>query len=94
MEKQTPKLNPWKTIDYFIEKSNNFKGPYQDNKYRDWEDIYEYDLYSYKLGMTIFVIHSTDDKLGKFFEAIENNSDQYTYNFGDSVLIDYEDNCA
>ena len=79
------KLDPFKTIE--------FK--------KDWQDYIQYFDY-YDCNVSDGIIFLIDyyapkeilEKIEKFFDKIERNSDQYFVNSWENVRVDYEDNCA
>lgn len=79
------KNKPFKTIEY--------KTDWQD--YIQWFDYYNCNINN---GV-IFVIdyyapREILEKIEKFMEAIERNSDIYFYQSWDNIIVDHEDNCA
>lgn len=79
------KLNPFKTI--------QAKQDWQE--YISWYDYYDCNVSD---GIIFLIDYYAPneilEKIEKFFEKIERNSDQFFVNSWDDIRVDFEDNCA
>ena len=64
--------------------------------HKDWDEIQEYDYYNGTCtDSKILIVDEHTDKQEKFLEAIAKAChNEYSWDYADSVIIDYEDNCA